>query len=278
MRRYFTCLVLVLLVLSAVPGMAWERALEAKRNRGGHENVRNTTAELYAWRNQLFGDVNVEGLNISLRGDGDFKDKTRGGFILTHKVSKRSNLALAYNSFQNSGNINKVVTFKNQNYQAGASADIDMHWFDISWNYLLSTWDPSDHKRQSGYLDAILGVKSTKANLDLTGNDPVTGATLNNGWSKSFPIPYIGLGIGTQLGESLWLNSHIKYISVNAGGGHAKTTDFDINVAYRVNQRSVDNDWFIVLGYRNFKIDGEFDNDKVNIGYRGPIFGVMGRF
>jgi hypothetical protein len=282
MKRVFACLLVLCLALPMAAG-AWERDLVPGQGRGSMRGFvigsKRTSVELYGWNSTLHGDVNVDGLVLDLKSEAGFNTKTRLGFTATHAFNTRNSLTLTYNSFENSGTINKAVTFQNRNYQANASINVKTHWVDMTWAHLLSVWgqNQSSAKTHSGYLDALLGIKFSKASLDVNGRDNVN-AVVQGSWSENFPIPYIGVGMGAPVSDNLWLMGHLKWLSVNAGGGNAKTLDVDINAALRLNPRSQDAEWHLVLGYRTFGLDGESNNDKIDFGYRGPTFGVMARF
>jgi hypothetical protein len=33
---------------------------------------------------------------------------------------------------------------------------------------------------------------------------------IENSWSETFPVPYIGLGAGGHISKNLWLRGHLK--------------------------------------------------------------------
>ena len=269
MMRRFALLFLAVFCLAAPASFAWERGLSV----AGKKADRVSAAELYSWRNDVFGDVNVEGMVLDLDGEAGFSTKNRMGLQFSFALSDRTNLSLEYNSFENSGTINKTVTFDNVNYAANAALDLKLSWFDGCAAYNLSRSD-------EGFFDFLYGIKVSKASLDVTGRDATTGITKSDGYSSPFPIPYIGIGGAAHLSDSLWVDGHLKYIGVNAGGANVRSTDFDINLGLDLTKKAQrkDTDWILTVGYRNFLIHGEKDNDTLNIGYRGPTFGIVARW
>ncbi len=273
-------LIAVLALVATMPGLAWERGFTWDSG-SKIALARNTTVQIYGWKNDLFGDIDVKGMNLDLGSEADFSAKTRLGVTLTHGFSKKNNLTLSYNSFDHSGRINKTVTFDNRNYQAGASINLKNRWFDLAWSHNFNFWSQggtSSQEQRGGFIDGMLGIKFSQADLDVAGYAPVTNAYTTGSWSESFPIPYLGIAAGSQVAKNLWLDGHLKFISVNAGDGSVRSMDFDLNAALRLNPQQKDTEWFATVGYRSFNIDGEADKDNVNVGYRGPTFGLLARF
>ncbi len=274
MKRLVIALVVAL--LAAPAAFAWERTLykAPDQPKGKHWEERAKSFELYAWQAKLFGHATVKGMNVDFESDSSFGTKTRIGGNVFLPLSKRWNLGFTYNSFDHTGTINKTVTFDNQNYALGAQLRLQNSWFDITNAYLLSDSD-------QGYIDALLGAKVAKASIDVTGVDNANAALARTGsWSENYPIPYIGVGGGYKASDRVWLNGHVKWFSANGGGANARTIDFDANVAYQLNKPSkkLESEWSVFLGYRQFSLQGDFDNDSAKIGYSGPVFGLMGRF
>ncbi len=278
--RKICLLAVVLVMVAAVPGTAWERDFAWGR-RGKVSLTPTTTAEVFGWRTDLFGDVDVKGLTLGLDGEASFAAKTRLGLTLTHGLSEVNNLVLTYNSFDHTGRIHKAVTFDNRSYQAGANIKIQNNWFDLAWSHNFRFWEhagTAPRERRGGFIDGLLGIKVCKADLDVAGLEPLTNARAKGTWSGSFPIPYIGVGGGSQLSPNLWVDGHCKFIATTLGGGSVRSSDFDLNAAMRLNPDGKDAQWFAVLGYRSFRVDGASGGDDANLGYRGPLFGFLGRF
>lgn len=281
MRRVCLCAV-VLVLVAGVPGAAWERDFAWGR-RGKMALRPNTTAEVFAWRTELFGDVNVKGMALGLENEASFAGKTRLGLLtLTHGLSEANNLVLTYNSFDHTGRIHKAVTFDRRNYQPGANIQIQNNWFDLAWSHNFRFWEnaagPARRERRGGFLDGLLGIKVCKADIDVAGLEPLTNARARGTWSGSFPIPYLGVGGGSQLSPNLWVDGHARFIATTVGGGSLRSSDLDLNAALRLNPEGKDAQWFGVLGYRFFRVDGASGGDEANLGYRGPMFGLLGRF
>lgn len=271
MKRFAVLMVLALIVALPLSADAWTRRTPTK-------NLRDTSIELYSWRNELTGNGNVKGMSLDFDSETTFGTKNRMGGRVTVPVTNTTNVTLEYNSFEHSGNITKAVTFDKKVYNANANIRLENSWVDLTAARVISNC-------ANGYWDFLYGLKYNNTNLDITGVS--AGVTRNDSWSEKFPIPYIGIGGGSKLGDRVWLDGALKFISINAGGGNVKSYDFDVNLGFQLNgskkaniQKGHENDseWFAMIGYRTFMIDGSFDNDEAKIGYKGPVFGIMARF
>ena len=258
---------------------AWDRSYVGDRYQAVHNRV--TSVEVLGWKTNLDGNVNVDGFNVDLDSEAGFDDENTLGLRISHVLSQKSLVTLSYIKTDFSGSINKVVTFDNNTYQAGASADIENSWLDLTYAHNLVQADSEKVNgiiKEAFYLDGLLGVKFGSAEISAAGSDNTTGAYVEDSWSEDFPVPYIGLAAGGQLSKNVWARGYFKYISVNAGGNDALHHDYGINVALRLNPDSPDTEWFVDLGYKGVKYDVDADNDNVDLKYCGPTLGVFARF
>lgn len=282
MKRVYLHFLLIVSLFAISPiTFAWERNWDWRGEK--IELSRSTTLSVYGWKNELFGDINVKGLVLDVESETTFDDETKFGFKLTHTITPANTLVLKYNNFENSGFINKTVTFDNQNYNLGASLKLKMHWFDLTWAHNFAAWGSKAATKDDdtfGFIDGLLGVKVSKADLSIKGRNPATNSYQEGSWDETFPIPYIGVAAGVKISPLIWLEGSLKYISVNVSNGEVKSVDAEINAAVKLNQSKAktETEWLLMLGYRRFSIDGDSDNDNINIGYRGPIFGLICRF
>lgn len=276
MKKVLVILAVIALVPSSL--FAWERSIKSRTGQVVDFN-KVTSVEVYGMKSNLDGNVNVDGLIVDFDSEASFDDETTFGIKINHVLSDRGRLTLSYLKHDHSGRINKAVTFKNKNYQANASADIEAGWLDFTYAHMLTSSEQNDQKAQECfYLDGLVGVKFTDLDLAVAGNEPVTNAYVRNSWSESYPVPYLGLAAGGQLGDNFWLKGHIKYINVNAGGADMQHYDYGINAALRLNPHCKDTEWYVDLGYRGIKFDGDSDNDKAEVSYSGPVLGIVARF
>lgn len=270
-----TCALLAALPLSA---FAWERSYVGERAKAEFNQV--TTVEVFGWNSNLDGNLNVDGLVVDLDSEAGMGDENRFGFKVSHVLSEKSSLNLSYMKNDHSGKINKVVTFDGKNYQAGASIDLENSWLDLTYCHNLTRGDAEEHrghKLEAFYLDAMLGVKFSSAEVNVVGRENTAAAAyLQDSWSEDFPVPYLGLAAGGQLSQNLWLKGHLKYITVS----DALHADYGVNLALKLNPNSSvqETEWFVDLGYRGVKYDVDSNNDSAELRYTGPTLGVVVRF
>lgn len=287
MKKLFTVLLIALLLPSMAS--AWDRSY-VPDNYGRVNFNRTTSIEVLGWRTNLDGNLRIantgsaDDFTLDLDTEGDFDDETRFGFRVTHVFSEKSAIEFSYMKQDNSGRINKTDDFtfegKTYDFTAGADMTIKKQWFDIAYMHNLARANHVEEPgREAYYLDAMIGVKFNEADLDITGTEKKAAkTTISESWSESFPVPYIGLGGAGQLSENLWVRGQIKYINVNASGNEAKHSDYGINFAYRLNQNSENTELYVDLGYRGIKYDVDTGDDRAELSYRGPTFGIFARF
>ncbi|GAB4284350.1 MAG: hypothetical protein Kow0029_30870 [Candidatus Rifleibacteriota bacterium] len=259
---------------------AWDRSYYGNSTQENYKRV--TNVEIFGWKSDLDGNLNVQSLNIDLDRDANFDDENRMGLRISHVLSSKSMVQLSYLKNDHSGIINKTVTFDGRNYQAGASTRIKNSWLDLTYAHNLVRADSEDrtsNKLENFYLDGLFGVKFSDAEVSVSGREnTVAGAYLQDSWSETFPVPYIGIAAGSQLSKNLWVRGYLKYVNVNAGGNDALHQDYGINFAYKLNSAENQTEWFVDLGYKGVKFDVDTGNDDAELSYSGPTLGVFARF
>ncbi|MDD2998320.1 MAG: hypothetical protein EOM80_01490 [Erysipelotrichia bacterium] len=276
MRKLVLALITALLLPAGAS--AWDRSYHPGAD-GRLSFNKVTSIELFGWKSDLDGTVNVEnGTDIDLDSDVAFGTENRLGLRLSHVLSEKSAIELSYLKHDHTGSINKAVKFDNKNYQANASMRLQNSWLDLAWSYNLITSKYIDvDAHEAFYLDGVFGIKFSNSEINLTGADAL-GGRIEESWSESFPLPYIGLAAGGQISDNVWLRGNFKVIKVNAGGYDALHNDYSINAALRLNPKSTETEWFADVGYRGVKYDLEGEGDKAEIKYTGPTLGVFARF
>ncbi len=282
LRRIASLLAAVIVLFPPASG-AWERDLTAPgEGRLGHFHEmgvdRSTTVEVHRWMSPISGDLSIQGLNIDLEGGADFDTRVRSGFRLTHSYTPRDNLILAFNSFEHTGRIWKPFTFRRRSYNALAFIDLRNAWVDLGWAHLIAvTGRGGDLRSNPGYLEILAGLKYSEIAMKLKGFS-LLGAYQTGSWSDIFPVPYIGIGGGSQLTEHVWIDGHLKYFAFLAGNGDVKTLDGNLTLALRLNPRNRRREFHGTLGYRSFFLSGNSGTDHVKTAYKGPTFGLVVKF
>ena len=281
--KKMTFLLMVALLLPSMAS-AWDRAYQPT-HMGRVNFSRTTSIEALGWRTNFDGDLRIANpgaadFTLDFDSEGNFSDETRYGFRISHVLSEKSALKLSYMSLDNSGTFSKsaVFDFQGVTYDANATINMDVkkHWFDLTYMYNLNHGREAVGNRDAFYLDALVGVKFNKAEVDVAGASG--GVVAQSSWDESFPVPYIGLAAASQVADNLWLKGQVKYININFSGNDAKHHDYSLNLAYRINSEINDTEWYVDVGYRGIKYDVETDDDRAELSYCGPTFGVFARF
>lgn len=276
MRKLALTLLAALLIPAAVS--AWDRSYHPAPD-GMVRFNKVTSIEFFGWKTDLDGVVNIEnGTDIDLDRDVGFGNENRFGLRISHVLSRKSALELAYFKHDHSGTINRAVRFENRNYQASANMRLQNSWLDLVWSYnLINSKEVDEQGRDAFYLDGQFGVKINSSEISVSGRDAL-GVRLEESWSEAFPVPYLGLAAGGQLSERLWLRGNLRIIKVNAGGYQAMHNDYSLNAALRMNPGKASTEWFMDIGYRGVRFNLEGEGDKAEIRYTGPTLGTFVRF
>lgn len=276
-------LALALLATMLIPlsASAWDRSYQHASH--GKDNFnRVTNVEVSGWNSSVGGNIEVSGTPVDLDSDVGFGTENRFGFRISHVLSEKSAIELSYMKNDHTGKVNKKIEFENKKYDANAHMRLQNSWFDVTYAHNLTRAREADKEgRELFYLDGLLGVKFSQADINVVGqSDPtvVIPVRYEESWSQSFPVPYLGLAAGGQIADNIWLKGFVRYIKVNAGGNDATHADYGVNAALRLNPRAVDTEWFVDLGYRGVKYDLKNDGDKADLRYTGPTLGVFARF
>lgn len=258
-------------------------AAEASSNQRTAKINKNWRIEALGWKSKLTGHVKIatdksdpaSGEKIDLERDTNGVDKkTVPGFKLSYKANKRSTLDFSWVKVDQDGTLNFNRKFKGVEYSANAKFDINNSMFDLAWNYRLSH-NVEASGREKSYLSAILGVKSSKMEFRLNGIDSLTLNPRSEEYSKTLPVPYVGLEFGSYLSDDLYFKATARYLSLNNIKDYdVKHCDYDVALSYKVNSQNNNSDLFIDLGYRQVVYDVDGDGNDVELRYKGPYVGI----
>lgn len=232
-----------------------------------------TYGDVGVWRNKIYGRVEAENLDVNLENEMDNSAKssfTVGGEILINDNWKAD---LHYASLKHEGTVNKAVRFYNTNFNASANLKMDVALFDLGFYKNMK-------KAEDTNFDLGFGVKFAKSEVDLTGT--AAGVTVNENYSVTIPIPYFGIKYRSKISETVWGVVDGKYMSINTNKGKVTTGDFSFGVEIPFKKaediRAKDTEWSFGLGYRDFAVKGEVDDNNIRLGYKGVWGALMAKF
>lgn len=262
-----------------------ETVTSASRDRSvfGDEVVnvnRKWKFQLLSWETKLTGHIQIAGKDststaekITFGQDITFAKEKIPGFRASYALGGRTTFELSYANQDHDGHLSFARTFKDKNFNIGASLKFQNEWIDMAWIRKMShKFNEEGHEKF--YWSGIFGIKTNYTNIELSNPvaaDMTLGARAE--WAQAIPIPYIGIEGGMLLGKSLWLRTNCRIFKLNYDGYSAEHHDYTYNVAYRLNKESKNQDWFFNAGYRDAKYDITGKGDEVVIKYKGPIFG-----
>lgn len=280
-KRFAFALFLFSFVSGAAFGWQWDVQAPKTDQKGNFDTWqinKRLSGSFGVWQADLYGDLNVEGLNIDLEDNGSFDDRSAPNFHLGYTLSRRSRLALDYAVVRHQGTVTKAVTFDSNNYNAGAILTLRHVWFDLCGARMLKVFgDPAKVKVDPSHVEFLYGVKFDNAHLRVSGRD-ATNTAIGGSWGELLPIPYIGLAGRARFTDTFGLHGSFKYISANVGDNSARSYDYALDLQWRINPLTTSEQWFLTAGYRGFMVDGESETNSIKVGYTGPVFGLIGRF
>jgi len=263
--------VVLLFCVFAVSAQAWERSFKGQPQK-------QWTVEPLIWRNSFYGDVNADGLSLNFKDEANFSTKNSFGlrFATPIPFTKKRRWVITYNGLENSGNVNKNVELDGIKYNANANLKLRVQMFDFCTNWSIS-------RTEKSYFDFVYGTKFQSIKLDLNGVDSTTGLAQSGSWkTPALPLIYVGFGGSVELSKTVMLNGVFKWFDLSRSSASLKTLDADINLGVKLSPDTQETEIMAFVGYRNTYIHGEYDDagtkDRVKVGYRGPVFGLVARF
>ena len=234
------------------------------------------------WESKLTGHVKIAedkdhpetGEIIDLEKDTRGIDKeTVPGVKVEYKATNRSSFCFNWVKADQDGYINVSKNFKGKNYQADANFEINNSMFDLAWNYRLAH-NVEACGREKSYVSAMLGVKASDMEFRLSGKDEFNN-TISEDYSKTLPVPYIGLEFGSYLNDNMYFKGLVRYLKLDDIKDYdIKHCDYDVALSYKLNGKNCDKDLFIDVGYRQIVFDVDGEGNDVELKYKGPYVGL----
>ena len=116
------------------------------------------------------------------------------------------------------------------------------------------------------------GVTALQLGADFSGEEPGGGAVTAS-MDETLPVPLIGVRLGGDVGP-IRLEASYAFLNVDAEDAEVSVTDFDVYTGLDI----LGDLGSLVIGYREFSIDAEFDSDSdsanLDLTLGGPYAGV----
>lgn len=261
-------------------------AAEASSNQRTAKINKKWSVEALGWNTKLTGHVKIAedknhpetGERIDLGNDTKNLDKkTVPGIKVAYKANRRSSVDFSWVKIDQDGTLGINKEFKGVNYRADAKFDINNSMFDLAWNYRLAH-KVEESGREKHYVSAILGVKASDMEFKIAGEDNL-GYYKSEKYSKTIPVPYIGLEYGSCFRDDLFFKATVRYLKLDDIKDYdVKHCDYNVALSYKVNSERINQDLFIDVGYRQVVFDVDGEGNDVELKYKGPYIGVEWQF
>lgn len=232
--------------------------LAASASVSSQADIVGATAGAYMWKQSWDGDVKAGSDSIDMNDDLGYDDETGKSFYvaLEHPVPLLPNIRLQSTDLDitEKGTLSQSYTFDGKVYAATEDVDstTDLSHIDGTFYYeILDNWVNLDIGLTVRMFDGEVSIKGTSGEGSIEIDAPLPMAYVN----ARFELPLTGF-------YASGLGNVIAY-------GDNKVTDMTVALGYEYGVVGIE------LGYRNFDVQLEDDNEEANVTVDGYFLGVV---
>ncbi|AMO67146.1 MAG: outer membrane protein [Zhongshania aliphaticivorans] len=232
--------------------------LAASASVSSQADIVGATAGAYMWKQSWDGDVKAGSDSIDMNDDLGYDDETGKSFYvaLEHPVPILPNIRLQSTDLDISekGTLTKPYTFDGKVYTVGeeVQSTTDLSHIDGTFYYeILDNWVNLDVGLTVRMFDGEVSIKGASGEGAIEIDAPIPMAYVN----ARFELPLTGLYASA-------LGNVIAY-------GDNKVTDMTLALGYELGILGLE------LGYRNFDVQLEDDNEEANVTVDGYFLGLV---
>ena len=218
------------------------------------------------WNSALRGDLNSQGMSLNFGGDLSSKRVTSVALAAEISPNPRDRFKATYVNFSFSGTLNKTFVHSGKTYNPGAEFHLRSKFIDLEGFREL-------RQRSRVIWGVLYGIMLTESDLEIAQNIP--GIRQISTWESRFGYPYLGVAARSNHSGSIGWEASGKFFVWN-GDGRYNTHDLELKLLFGQGSRKMSSrrKFWGYLGYRDFRWDGDFDEDVVELRFSGPIFGI----
>lgn len=232
--------------------------LAASASVSSQADIVGATAGAYMWKQSWDGDVKAGSDSIDMNDDLGYDDETGKSFYvaLEHPIPVLPNIRLQSTDLDISekGTLTKPYTFDGKVYTVGeeVQSTTDLSHIDGTFYYeILDNWVNLDVGLTVRMFDGEVSIKGASGEGAIEIDAPIPMAYVN----ARFELPLTGLYASA-------LGNVIAY-------GDNKVTDMTLALGYELGILGLE------LGYRNFDVQLEDDNEEANVTVDGYFLGLV---
>jgi outer membrane protein len=221
-------------------------------------DIIGASAGAYMWKQSWDGDVKAGSQSVSMNDDLGYDDETGKSFYvaLEHPIPVLPNIRLQRTDLDitETGTLSKSFTFDGKPYvqSENVNSTTDLTHTDATLYYeILDNWVNLDVGLTVRMFDGEVSIKGTSGEGSIDIDAPVPMAYVN----ARFDLPLTGL-------YATALANVISY-------GDNSVTDMSVGLGYEFGVIGLE------LGYRNFDVDLEDDDEEAKVTVDGYFLGVV---
>jgi hypothetical protein len=186
------------------------------------------------------------------------------------RISRRSRVTLNYYNIRRNSNhtLQKDITFEDNTYHANSSVYTFFNTaiYQFSYGYAIL----SKPEYEAGI---FVGTHIVGSNTGISLNGTSSGASLNNNFGFTAPLPDIGLWGGFATSNRFAINADISYFALTINNNTGRLLAFNLNFTYKL-IKQLD----LSLGFSG--LDFKVNTTKKDVtglfkwGYNGPLLAV----
>lgn len=218
------------------------------------------------WNSSLRGNLDSQGSSLDFGGDLSSGRETSVTLSAEISPGPADRFRATYVNFSFNGTLNRTFVHSGKTYNPGAEFRLRSKFVDLEGFRGLQ-------QRSRMAWGVLYGIMLTDSDLEIAQNIP--GIRQITSWESRFGYPYLGMAARSNNGGSIGWEASGKFFIWN-GDGRYRTHDLELKFLFGQGSRSVlsKRKFWGYLGYRDFCWDGEFDEDRVELRFSGPILGI----
>ncbi len=218
------------------------------------------------WNSALLGNLDSQGMSLDFGSDLSSSRETALSFAAEISPNPKDKFKATYVNFSFNGTLNKTFVHSGKTYNPGAEFNLRSKFIDLEGFRALE-------QRSRISWGFLYGIMVADSDLEIAQNIP--GIRQITTWDSFFGYPYLGVAARSNHGGSIGWEATGKFFIWN-GDGRYNTHDLEFKLLFGQGSRKLSSrrKFWGYLGYRDFRWDGDFDEDAVDIRFSGPILGI----
>ena len=218
------------------------------------------------WNSALRGNLDSQGMSLDFGGDLSSDRETSVAIAAEYSPNSKNKFKATYVNFSFNGTLNKTFVHSGKTYNPGAEFRLRSKFIDLEGFREM-------RQRSRVTFGVLYGIMLTDSDLEIAQNIP--GVRQITNWESRFGYPYLGVAARSNHGGSFGWEASGKFFVWN-GDGRYRTHDLEFKLLFGQGSRKISSNrkFWGYLGYRDFCWDGDFDEDKIELRFSGPILGI----